>query len=348
MSGSKVKDTKQEYQYSMPFVSPSGHEFSFYDTPENERLVVRHTSGSHIEFKADGSIFIKAVKDIHTHSSVLSKQSESAKGAEVTTQRIDTDLNLEVGGKLRIRCDELDLEVGSTGRVYAGTDFMIQGNNVVTKATESISLEGTKSIYVDTKEMRERVVSRQTEAGTMEDGSQGGLNVMNVYGNTIIQNNDEDGGITIASKGYLNLVAGAERVDLIGKFTETPSSEAKGTFTQIIKASSGSMDVSQMPGDFVFESDAGASYTYAKSSGGSSESQKDGLKVEIQQGDHTYTNKMGDVTSTVELGDVEEIITVGDYDQQVTAGERTRQVGGNETINIGGIQTVTAERIYLN
>ncbi|QBP06007.1 hypothetical protein [Synechococcus phage S-B68] len=321
----------------MPFVTPSGHEFSFYDTPENERLVVRHTSGSHIEFKADGSVFIKAVKDIHTHSSVLSAQSNS-NGAEATTQRIDTDLNLEIGGKLRIRCDELDLEVGSTGRVYAGTDFMIQGNNVVTKATESISLEGTKSIYVDTKEMRERVVSRQTEAGTMEDGSQGGLNVMNVYGNTIIQNNDENGGITIASKGYLNLVAGAERVDLIGQFTDTPSSEAKGTFTTIVKQSSGSMDVSTMPGDYVFESDAGASYTYAKSSGGSSESQQDGLKIEVQQGDETHEVTIGDKTHNVTAGRLEE--TVGQ--------NRQRTVGGNELVNISGTQTVNAEKIFLN
>ena len=83
-AGSKIRDTDQEYQYSQPFVTPSGHEFSFYDTPENERLVIKHTSGSHIEFKADGSVFIKAVKDLHTHSSVNSAGGSAAKEADLS------------------------------------------------------------------------------------------------------------------------------------------------------------------------------------------------------------------------------------------------------------------------
>ena len=71
-AGNKIQDDKQEYQYSLPYVSPAGHEFSFYDTPDNQRLRIKHTSGSHIEFKADGSVFIKAVTDLHTHGSVAS------------------------------------------------------------------------------------------------------------------------------------------------------------------------------------------------------------------------------------------------------------------------------------
>ena len=45
-AGTKVEDEKQEYQYSMPWVTPSGHELTFYDTPENERVVLKHASGS--------------------------------------------------------------------------------------------------------------------------------------------------------------------------------------------------------------------------------------------------------------------------------------------------------------
>ena len=77
-AGTKVQDTAQEYQYSMPWVTPSGHEFTFYDTPDNERLLIKHSSGSHIEFKSDGAIFIKSVKDVHTHTSVLSDQNDKA------------------------------------------------------------------------------------------------------------------------------------------------------------------------------------------------------------------------------------------------------------------------------
>jgi hypothetical protein len=35
-------------------------------------------------------------------------------------------------------------------------------------------------------------------------------------------------------------------------------------------------------------------------------------------------------------------------EQKVSAGERTRTVAANETIQIGGVQRVTAAQIYLN
>ena len=121
-AGSKIKDDAQEFQFALPFISPSGHEFSFYDTPDNQRLVIRHSSGSHMEFKADGSVFIKAVKDLHTHGSVASSQTAMASGADNSTIRHDTDYTMEVAGRLRFKCDQLDFEIGSTGRIIAGTD----------------------------------------------------------------------------------------------------------------------------------------------------------------------------------------------------------------------------------
>lgn len=251
-AGTKISDDEQEYQFSHPFISPAGHEFSFYDTPGNERLVIRHTSGSHIEFKADGSIFVKAVKDIHTHSGVLSSDSNTEKGSDVNTIRTNNDYAIEVGGKLTIKCSELDLEISGTGRVISGTDLIVSANNYIQKATESISLEGTKSIYIDTKEIRERVVSRISEVGTMEDGKSGGVNVLNVSGNTIIHNDDVNGGITISSKGYLNMVCGQERVDITGRWTDKPSLEARATFTNKIytPVRRNLMDVSITPGDY--------------------------------------------------------------------------------------------------
>lgn len=317
-AGSKVRDTAQEYQYSMPWITPSGHEFSFYDTPNNERLVIKHSSGSHMEFKSDGSVHIKAVKDIHTHSSVLSDQNASGgNGADATTFRSDRDYTWEVGGRLKIKCTELDFEVDTTARVKAATDIILSGNNVQTKATESIALESEKSMYVDAKEMRERVVSRTNEVGSKEgiSGSEpiGGVNVMKVFGNTIIQNDDPKGGITIASKGYLNLVCGAERVDLIGKFTETPSADAISTFTTKVFPGVGILNRSTLPGDVYFESTAGAYYVYAKGLTGSSISRTDG------------------------------------YKQDVLLGNRTRTVAaGLENIAITGTQTVKAAMIFLN
>ena len=319
-AGVKIEDDNQEYQYTLPFVTPSGHELTFYDTPDNQRVVFKHTTGSHLEFKADGSVFIKAVGDLHTQQSV--NQSEGEGGSDNSTMRFDADQTIECAGKLSIKCKELEIESHSYANVFVGTDFKVQSNKFICKATEHISLEGTKSIYFDAKELRERTVSRQTEQGTKEaSGSKGGLNVMKVYGNTVIQNDDPNGGITIASQGYLNLVAGHERVDLVGKFTTTPSKEAKGSFTQKVFANKGALDVSSVPGDYYFESEAGAYYEYAKSAGSSTGSGADGLK---------------------------QVIKTGNMTQQVAAGNRARTVSGLEAVAIVGTQTITAAMIYLN
>lgn len=236
-AGSKVADSEQQYQYSYPFVTPSGHEFTFYDTPDNQRVLLKHASGSSIEFKADGTVYIKSVGDLHTHAGVISASGDQKKGSDKSTVRIDSDYAIEVAGKLLIKCQQLDLEIGGSGRIKAGTDMLVSANTIVQKATEQISLEGTKSVYIDTKELIDRTVSRRSETGTKETGEgKGGLNVMNVSGNTVIQNDDTNGGITIASKGYLNLVCGQERVDITGKYTDTPSEFAQGTFTNLVFA----------------------------------------------------------------------------------------------------------------
>lgn len=321
-AGSKVSDTDQEYQYSYPFTTPSGHEFSFYDTPDNQRIVLKHASGSHIEFKADGSIFLKAVNDIHIQSSVIGAGSDPVKGADKSTVRVDKDLAIDVSGKLNIRCSEFNLEVGGTGKIISGSDLIMTANNVVHKATESISLEGNKSIYMDTKEMRERVVSRRSEAGTMEDGAPGGVNVMNVHGNTIIQNNDANGGITISSKGYLNLVCGQERVDITGMWTDIPSAWARATYSNHIftplpgEGGIGILNKSPLPGDY---------YEYVETS-----------KISTVEVDENLV--VGGIR-TREVG-INEDVTIGI--------NRNTVIGVNENTVVGGIYTLTAVKIFLN
>ena len=318
-AGAKVEESKQEYQYSMPFVTPSRHERSFYDTPGNQRVVLKHTSGSHLEFKSDGSVFLKAVKDFHIHGSVLSSEKGgaggSAKGADASTFRFDKDINVEINGRLQITAKTLEVDIGDTSKIITGTDLIMTGNNIELKGDENIALNGTKSVYVDTKEFKERSVTHICEEGTQEDKGKGGMNIQRVHGNTIIQNDDPEGGITIASKGYLNLVCGQERVDLIGKYVDAPSSEAVGTFTQIVAApsSAGSLNKSTAPGDKVFVSDAGVSEKIGQTTSGSS----------------------ADPTAG--------------YSQVVTTGNRVRKVdGGNENVTISGIQVIKATRIFLN
>ena len=86
----------------------------------------------------------------------------------------------------------------------------------------------------------------------MEDGKSGGVNVLNVSSNTIIKNDDINGGISILSAGYLNLVCGQERVDITGRYTENPSLEAMATFTNKVypPVKRNLLDLSTTPGNY--------------------------------------------------------------------------------------------------
>jgi len=227
---------KQLYTYSFPQVYPDGSEISVYTSPENSRMLIKHKSGSHIEFKEDGTIAIKAVKDLHVNTSVNSGASEET---SKTNFKVEADLNIEVLGKLTINCREFDLVGKESCKLHSGSgDMVLTGNNIVEKAKEQISMEGTKSIYTSTNEMREKVTTRTSEIGTRPDaaaGAGGGVGGQS----TMIENQDPKGGITIKSAGYTNILTAAERIDLTGNpgvmspvFDPTPLGMA--TYTHII------------------------------------------------------------------------------------------------------------------
>ncbi len=335
------------------YVSPSGHELSFYDTEENERMVVKHASGSHIEFKADGSVFIKAMKDLHWHSSPISDQAGSfdgsVDGADTTSIRQDTDMAFDVGGRLTIKCKQLDFEVDSTTYFKSGTDFKVEANNIMEKAAEQASYEATKSIYFDSKEKRERFSSTRSEIGTEETpggiaggdsfAPTGGLNVINVHGNTVIENSDPSGGITLSSAGYLNLVCGGERVDIIGKWGPAGTGKAAvfkpGLLAKPLKATYSTM---------VFEptfTDKKGQQNAPPGTGGSWVQQMEGSLV---QNVSTVGPK---APLALGNGHLMNVMT-GNKTENVIEGERIRNVKKNETVNITGIQRIKAKEIYLN
>ena len=368
----QIKDEKQEYQYSQGWTTPSGHEFHQYETPENERFVVKHASGSHVEFKADGSIFIHALKDIHYTSSTLSTQVDSetsSKGAEVTTNRIGTNFTLDCLGDFNLKCRRFNLEIGQTGNITAGEDLEMKAKNSMVRGSESVAVEGTKSIYMDTDEMVTRAVAQKSEIGTDEDKGKGGTNIINLNGHAVINNTDANGGITIASKGYLNLVCGQERIDVVGKYEgvkDNPSQEGVSTFTTKVYQPSegGGQDLSGVPGDMHVESDAGITFIHENKAKGSTQNPKDGRNVTLKKGDDTLLVQKGDQNITIEKGDQNIKVAQGkldyyvkdkvkitfddEYEQKVKK-DVTREVEeGDEKLTIGGEYTVKAEKIYLN
>ena len=213
----KIRDDGQEYQYVTPIMqSPGGHEIMMYDTPDNKKIIIRHASGSGIEFTDDGSIIFIA------KGSIQIRGSREPNEAERTVLKVDDSFSVEVAEDLQVKASTLQLEAQKSGGIYSAGDLTMKGNNVVNKGKENISIESAKSLYVDAQEIRERSVVRQSEIGSQEGpgGSnilpQGGANEINVMGNTIIRNNNPNGGITIQSAGYLNFICGAERVDVTG------------------------------------------------------------------------------------------------------------------------------------
>ena len=344
----QVKDEKQEYQFSTGYTTPSGHEFHMYDTPDNERFVIKHSSGSHIEFKADGSIFIKSLKDLHMSSSIVSEASDgetTGKASEVTTQRVGTNFTFDCLGEFNLKCRKFNLEVGETAYIYAGEDLEMKANNVWTRATEAVSVEGQKAIHMDTDQYTARMVSQKTELGTFEDGGKGGINILNLNGHSIINNQDENGGITLASKGYLNLVCGQERVDVIGKYDpwKEPEKEGKATYTTKIykPQKQNQQDVNKVkPGDYYFESEAGASYIYGKKYKGSMENMEDGLNVKIMKGNDILNVLDGDKEENVMKGDWMLTIMKGDYEWMINGNWKRVITGKEETVDAKGRDTI--------
>lgn len=334
MAGSQIKQDKLPKQAeSFCMVFPDGSEFRVYSHNENQQLVVAHSSGSLMEFKADGSVFINATKDIHTTTGILSADSDQ------TTSKTNTDFTWDVGGKLNIKCSELNFEIGSKAAIYAGTDFQITGNNIINKATEQVSIEAQKSIYLDAKEKKEKFVTQKQFIGTNETGGRGGLNVLNVHGNAIIQNDDPTGGITIAARGYMNLVCGQERIDLVGDYKyENLVAEQVGTWTQKVKRpqTPGPLNVSRPGGDYYFMSDSSAAYSYAQQ------------QIDPKYAPYGYVEEVliGDFKSDVLIGNREDFTTLN-YTQFV-GGNRVRNVTGTEVVDITGIQTIRANKIFLN
>lgn len=354
-AGSKIKDDDQKYALSHmgpSYISPSGHELAFYETEDNERLVIRHSSGSHLEFKADGSVFIKSIKDLHMMTSVVSDQAGgfdgSVKGADHTTINQKTDLAIEVDGRLTIKCKELDLEVGSNALLKASNDFKIEADNIINKSSGQGSYEATKSLYFDSKEKRERFSSSVTEIGTEENASGiegggfapiGGVNVINVTGNTVIENSDPSGGITLSSAGYLNLIAGGERIDITGKWG--PISTGKAS---VFMPSKLAKPFAATYTNLIFDpvgGDPKMQYNAPPGTGGSYFQMCEG------SGMYDFAIKNPMAPKAMGNGHIVNILN-GNKSENVMKGGRFRTVTLNETVGIAGVQVIKALRIYLN
>ena len=234
-------------------------------------------------------------------------------------------MNYVTKGDFKIQCKNFDVSALENLRLHANGEMNTTANNTTMKSTEQMSIEPTKSLYISTKEMRESVASRTSAVGTSlgEGGkASGGVEITEVMGNAVIQNLDPKGGITIKSAGYLNIIAGAERVDMTGdpaavKVQDYVSSvNGKATYTHIVRPNAGP-NPRGVPGSAYFEVGPGG-----------------------------YTQKIKGPTYREQKGKSEHKY-IGMFEETYTE-DKDKKVGGDETANINGIYVVKADKIFLN
>ena len=363
----QIKDEKQEYQYSQGFTTPAGHQFHYYDTKENERLVMTHASGSHIEFKADGSIFIKSLKDLHLHSSVVSAasdgQSGASKGSELTSHQIGTDYTIDVQGTLKLKARSIQIEGHDTIHMLAGTDLEMKASNTWVRGKEQVAIEGTASIRMDTDECTQAFRTLRQDIGTEkgEDGKKGGLYKISNHGTFIIEQTDETAAMTLRSKGYMNLVCGQERTDWIGKYEEKPHKSAtkKATWYQHVyepEKLDENANCKEKPGSYYFESDAGTTYMLGQKTEGSCPNKEHGRYIEIKKGKDYLEIFDGDKDLIMHKGDYKEELKKGDHKEKMMKGkkkltmmdgdwEKTQAKGDHKDMNNGNRDQITTGNV---
>ena len=160
-----VQGTDNEYGQFQEFVTPAGHSVEYNDTPGSERIMIRHASGTGINFGPDGSIIIsgKRRNDAVAENYVLSVsgQGELTFGGNLTI-KCEGDFNLDVGGTFNVNAAKYTQTVtgpsavevyGDDERIVSGNQnsivlgggnqVFLAGNNTSVKGNSSLNIEGT-------------------------------------------------------------------------------------------------------------------------------------------------------------------------------------------------------------
>ena len=118
------------YPFNAAHESESGHAFELDDTEGQERVHLAHKNGSHIEFKPDGTVTFKAIKD--RYSVVLGTDYISVDGDCNIT--VGGNCNLKVMGKFNVEASEINMAASGAIRMKAGGALKQEGNTVDIKS----------------------------------------------------------------------------------------------------------------------------------------------------------------------------------------------------------------------
>jgi len=96
-----------KYPYNDSRITKSGHSIEFDDTPESERIRIRHNSGSYVEMNSSGDFIIKA----KNNSFDISTKNKTIYIGGDGSMEIKGSLDINVEGPVNIKSKSLDWEV---------------------------------------------------------------------------------------------------------------------------------------------------------------------------------------------------------------------------------------------
>ena len=249
------------YPKNQVWETPGGHVIELDDTLTNERIMIRHKSGSGVEIKPDGTVYISSIDDVLI-SCANDKHVVVEGNAHMTYQgdlNVDVagDYNLSVGGnKTQIINGDLVSEIDGAKRTNIGLnegttvkghqsntvaetkiDTILGGYTAAVKGKFEIANEGDMGIFASgsqriTSETRQNMTSPDTNIHATnlsvfgDVGTFGGENIVlysynHHLGNTLWLGDGEGG------SGTINVdTIRAVRIDVTGDITATNSMTA--------------------------------------------------------------------------------------------------------------------------
>ena len=140
-----------KYPYNRAIVTRSGHIIEIDDTPDNERLHVRHSKGSYVEINKDGRMIIKSVDD----SFEIVGKNKNIHIEGNANIKVKGNLNSVVDGKTTIT-GKKDIVLASEGKISingvlgvdisSGTSINIKSPGGLIQTEGSITTIGTMSM----------------------------------------------------------------------------------------------------------------------------------------------------------------------------------------------------------
>jgi len=146
---------ESQYPHNQVMETTSGHVIEIDDTPGGERVLIRHNTGSGVEFRADGTTVMKSeansVTSIAGSSCLIVEGEADMKFSGNLNLSVAGDFNLDVGGNINMTAGGNKVETISGSQretVYGAKGSIVKGgrSDTTTGAVTRTSLAGLNEI----------------------------------------------------------------------------------------------------------------------------------------------------------------------------------------------------------